>query len=185
VPLPTADLLTPPDMSIVGRSLPAEHPCRLVGRPCHCATPTRWMLGRWWCARGEDGCGFERAPPPDATAPLCDCGEAAKWLHRRWWCARSGERHDCHERAASIGHASLSRACHFTAMDDSTGRAEPLLIETTTIDAEIAGGVALRKLAQSKHTWVDSFCCIAPTDDGCGIGLFARTALERHQVQRG
>lgn len=114
---------------------------------CQCGVPTVWYLGRWWCSKGETGCGFERAPPPACHAPPCDCNEAAIWLQGLWRCSRQ------------VG----AGGCGFVATIET--RPDATLISTAEIEAEIArealAASELAALARSRMTWLGDFCCVA------------------------
>ena len=161
IALSAPDMLPPPPMSVLRR----------WGEPCGCGEPTVWKLGRWWCALEEEGCGFEREPPPETHAPPCHCGDAAIWLRGHWWCRRF--------KSGLTGSAGDGAGCDFTARPDA--RSEPTFISCTEIEAELSAGAAVRALAAANGTWVGDFCCVAETE-GCGLGLFARAPLVPKQV---
>ena len=59
-----------------------------TGPRCRCDRDCEWARGRWWCAAGDRGCGFESEQPGvDERVPLCACNQRAVLLRRHWWCA--------------------------------------------------------------------------------------------------
>ena len=126
-----------------------------------------WRFGRWWCAsmlqsKGETGCGFEYTPPPLAMeheAPACKCRRLASWSRGRFWQCDAG-------------------ACNFVSQPPPS-HAEPSLISTDIHVEETAHDIAALLTAIAFGP-VEAFCFASPRSD-CGIGLFARTALQTGQ----
>ena len=175
-PLREADMLARPNAD----RLPDDAPQRLDGPRCPCGEPSQWWLGRWWCRRGELGCGFEREPLPAGTAhaPRCACGEVAEYRRGHWVCEARSRAYWAGPPIGSPPSSLLGCEFHETACM----RPDPTLISTLEIDAELRSVAALRRVAQTKATWVADFCCVAESGDGCGLGLFAREALHKMQV---
>ena len=134
---------------------------------CHCRTPCVWLRGRWFCA--GDTCGFEAAPPPVPYSPICRCGTPAVYVERgqRWWCAQP--RRD---------EAGVPAGCDFE-LRAELERPEPELVSHASIEVENARSTAALLTAAAYGPLAD-WACTAPSD--CGLGLFARTNLQRGQV---
>jgi len=141
---------------------------------CLCGQPSTWHSRRWWCAACDGsggGCAFETMVPAAALTPLCRCGLRAAWLSRRWWCPRRDECGCGFERGGGGGGGGD---------DAAPEHAEPTLISTREIEAQMARATAawLTSLAHGGSVGPRAFVA----DSDCGLGLFARGPLRAGQT---
>ena len=136
---------------------------------CECGAPCVWIMHRWWCAGGRDGCGFESEalPAPAPLTPLCACARPCKWLLNRWWCARHPTG-GCGFELTPTAHAEPTHIPHGLAT-----RRPP------SDSVAVAAARDCAAMLTASAFGLDDWCYVAPTD--CGLGLFARSALRKGQ----
>lgn len=137
---------------------------------CRCGRQAVLRYDRWWCAsrnpeggaalRGQLGtsgwCYFELELPP-STPPLCDCMVPSAWARSAFLCER--------------GRCGFMRRLDLEA-------ATPTYVPHRTLAAEATDGVAAL-LTATAYGPMNPWSFVSPSD--CGLGLFARTALEPDQ----
>ena len=136
---------------------------------CECRALCVWARRRWWCAREDDGCGFESGalPAPAPLTPLCACARPCKWLLNRWWCARHPTG-GCGFELTPTAHTEPTHIPHGLAT-----RRPP------SDSVAVAAARDCAAMLTASAFGLDDWCYVAPTD--CGLGLFARSALRKGQ----
>ena len=133
---------------------------------CACCRPALWHRGRWFCSleSSEGGCGFEHFVPSTELTPLCHCHARTAWERR-------SERFVCVMPQSSGG-------CGFSRLPECMHHEAPELVPRLSLERE--RGRDTGALLTAAAYGLGDHCFVAPTD--CGLGLFARSALQPGKV---
>ena len=164
---------------------------------CRCGQDATWAYGRWFCSDAEgSSCGFEAVPPPLPLTPCCDCGDPSAWVPmlRRWCCHRFGSEGGCHFELHEPPPRPEPELVSSALLRTPTPWSVPVQVtsESPSAGETAAAGEAAGDGDNGKHAMIaaaaanevatcSEWAFVAPTTN-CGLGLFARSALARHQA---
>ena len=160
---------------------------------CECGQDATWAYGRWFCSGAEgSSCGFEAVPPPLPLTPCCDCDDPSAWVPmlRRWCCHRFGSEGGCHfelheppprPEPELVSSALLRTPTPWSVPAQVASESPTAAAGEAAADGDNGKQAMIAAAAANEVVTCSEWAFVAPTTN-CGLGLFARSALARHQA---